>query len=167
MRGLVPLIKNKLWRPIDFLDLILYYYMFGYDIFMILRFGWLLVISLYKDDYLQFFMCVLLITRLLRLVGRLGSRKPVKPHQLGGDRYTNWPSQVGPQSLCNRSFWWVQGLLSESVLWPSQISSFFSYRLTMKEYVTKCLKKSVRKLYGRYGDMIKQYIVPSEERLMA
>ena len=28
----------------------------------------------------------------LRLVGRLGSRKPVKPHQLGGYRYPNWLS---------------------------------------------------------------------------
>ena len=44
-----------------------------------LHFGWLLVLSLHKEDYLQFFfkLCVLLITRLLRLVGRLGTRKPV------------------------------------------------------------------------------------------
>ena len=37
--------------------------------------------------FTNFYICVLLITRLLRLVGRLGSRKPVKPHQLGGYRY--------------------------------------------------------------------------------
>ena len=51
-------------------------------------------------------MCVLLITQLLWLVGRIVSRKPVQPHQLEGWRYSNWPSQVGQQSLCNRSFRW-------------------------------------------------------------
>ena len=43
-----------------------------------LRFGWLWVLILYKEDYFQkIYMCVLLITRLLRLVGRLSARKPV------------------------------------------------------------------------------------------
>ena len=64
-----------------------------------------LVLGLYKEDYLQILkMCVLLITQLLRLMGKLGSRKPVKPHQLDSYRYPNWLSKVSPQSLCNRSF---------------------------------------------------------------
>ena len=43
-----------------------------------LRFGWLLVLGLCKEDYLQFFqMCVLFITQIFRLVGKLESRKPV------------------------------------------------------------------------------------------
>ena len=38
----------------------------------------LLVLGLYEEDYLQNFeMCVLVITLILRLVGRLGSRQPV------------------------------------------------------------------------------------------
>ena len=41
------------------------------------HFGWLFFLGLYKDDYLQNFECVLLITLLLWLVGRLGSRKLV------------------------------------------------------------------------------------------
>ena len=36
-------------------------------------------------------MCVLLITRLLRLVGRMGTRKPVLPHQ--------WMTFVTPTEL--------------------------------------------------------------------
>ena len=51
--------------------------MFVYHILLPLRFGWLLVLSLYKEDYLQIFKCVLLITRLLLLVGSLSARKPV------------------------------------------------------------------------------------------
>ena len=43
---------------------------------------------------------------LLCWVGGLGARQPVLPQQLGGCRYSNWPSKVVPQSLCNRSFWW-------------------------------------------------------------
>ena len=39
--------------------------------------GWLLLLSLYKKDYLQIFKCVFLITQLLWLAGRLGSDKPV------------------------------------------------------------------------------------------
>ena len=38
---------------------------------------WLLVLSLYEEDYFHIFKCVLLITRPLRLVERLGTRKPV------------------------------------------------------------------------------------------
>ena len=38
-------------------------------------------------------MCVPLITQLLRLAGRLGTRKPVEPHKLGGCRYSNRPSR--------------------------------------------------------------------------
>ena len=49
-------------------------------------------ISIRRSIY-KFINCVLLITRLLRLVGTLGSHKPVKPHQLGGYfRYHNWRS---------------------------------------------------------------------------
>ena len=53
--------------------------MFVYHIFNdSLRFGWLLVLSLYKEDYVQIFkMCVLLIAQLLRIVGMLSARKPV------------------------------------------------------------------------------------------
>ena len=55
-----------------------------------------MVLSLNKEDYLQISkMCVLLITQLLRLVGRLCARKPVKPHQLGDCCYlTDRPKSV-------------------------------------------------------------------------
>ena len=51
-------------------------------------------------------MCVLLITPLLRLLGRLSARKPVKQLQWSDCCKSNWPSLVGPQSLCNQSSWW-------------------------------------------------------------
>ena len=57
--------------------------MFGYHIFMISPFGWLLVLSLYKEDYWQ--LCVLLITRLLQLVEK-GTRCD----------YTSWKAVVTP-----------------------------------------------------------------------
>ena len=57
-------------------DILLHYYICLCTIFLWpLRFGWLLVLSLYKEDYLYIFKCVSL--RLLRLVGRLSARKPV------------------------------------------------------------------------------------------
>ena len=60
-------------------DILLYYYIFVCTTFLWpLRFGWLLVLSLYKKDYLQIFKCVSFrLPRLLRLVGRLSARKPV------------------------------------------------------------------------------------------
>ena len=77
------------------------------------------------------------VTRLLRLVERLVSRKPVEPQQLGGYRCPNWPSWVGPQSLCNRSFGGVFVLsrcfldfsagVGAFIIGLSQISSFFSW----------------------------------------
>ena len=49
-------------------------------------------VSIRKGIY-KFINCVLLITRLLRLVRTLGSHKPVKPHQLGWHfRNHNWRS---------------------------------------------------------------------------
>ena len=52
-------------------------------------------------------------------MGRLGSSNPILPHQLvGGCRYSNWPSSVGPQSflvafyfvpLLFRIFCWYMG----------------------------------------------------------
>ena len=55
----------------------------------------------------------------------------------GGYRYPNWPSEVGPQSLCNRRFWWrlcvvtlLFGFFSRCrgfVIKLSQISSFSLY----------------------------------------
>ena len=39
-------------------------------------------------------MCVLIITQLFRLVGRLGSRKHVLPYQFGGCRYSNRPKSI-------------------------------------------------------------------------
>ena len=44
--------------------------LYVYRFLLPLRLGWLLVCCLYKEIYLQ--MCVPLITRLLRKVGRLG-----------------------------------------------------------------------------------------------
>ena len=35
-----------------------------------------------------------------------GPCKTGKPHQLGDCNYSNWPSLVSPQSLCNWTFWW-------------------------------------------------------------
>ena len=100
-----------------------------------LRFGSLLVLGLYKEDYSQICKCTP-ITQLLQLVGMLGSRKLVKPLQLGCYCYSNWLSYVGPQSMCNRSLWWrfcvVTCFLDFSVgvrdfvICLSQISSLFS-----------------------------------------
>ena len=45
--------------------------MFVYHILCSLRFSWMLVLSIYKEDYLQILNVVLLITQLLRLAGRL------------------------------------------------------------------------------------------------
>ena len=52
--------------------------------------GWLLILSLQKE-YITYnlLMCVLLITQLLPLLGRIASCKPVQPHQLGGCRCSN------------------------------------------------------------------------------
>ena len=61
-----------------YFNILLYYYTCLCTTFLWpLHFGWLLVLSLHEEDYLQIFKCILLITRLLRLVGRLGTRKPV------------------------------------------------------------------------------------------
>ena len=73
----------------------------------------------------------------MRWIGRLSARKLVQPHQWGDCCYSNWPSLVGPQSLCYRFFWW-RFLCWHDVffifLWAfviglSQISSFLSYHL--------------------------------------
>ena len=71
-------------------DILLHYYICLCTTFLWpLRFGWLLVLSLYEEDYLQIFKCVSFwlhgcdeeddvhYDSLLRLVGRLGARKPV------------------------------------------------------------------------------------------
>ena len=50
----------------------------------------------------QFINVYFLITRLLWLVGRLGTRKPVWPHQL--DEWCYCHPNIGPQSLWNWSF---------------------------------------------------------------
>ena len=63
-----------------------------------------------------------------------------KPYQLGSCRYSNWPSEVGPQSLCNRLFClrfdfscchvvfflYFSVDIGVFVIWLSQISSYFS-----------------------------------------
>ena len=69
-----------------------------------LRLGWLLACCLYKDIYLQ------IVKRVsFWLHGCCGEWKGWacklgKPHQLGGRSYSNWPSLVSPQALCNRTF---------------------------------------------------------------
>ena len=83
-------------------------------------------------------MCVLLITRLLQLVGSLGSCKPVQPHQLGCYRY---PASDRPKSVRSRCvievfggvavlshcfFDFSVGVARGFCLGLSQISSFFS-----------------------------------------
>ena len=73
-------------------------YLFVYWFLWPLRLVWLLVCCLYKEVYLQIFlMCVLLITRLLRLVGRW-ARKPVND--------TSWVALITqtdrPKSVRNR-----------------------------------------------------------------
>ena len=65
-----------------------------------------------------------------------GPCKTGKPHQLGGCSYSNWPSEVGPQPLCNRTFLWrclcchcpfdISVGVGAFVIGLSQISSFFS-----------------------------------------
>ena len=55
----------------------------------------MLVSGLYMADYLQFFeVCVILITQLLRYMGRFGSDKPVQPHQLYDSSHSNQPFKV-------------------------------------------------------------------------
>ena len=85
--------------------------------------------------FITFQLCALLITQFLLLVGRLGSSKPVLPHQFYGSIYSNWQPKVDPQSLLSK-FWWrlcVVSFLSFSygktvfVIELNPISSFFSY----------------------------------------
>ena len=64
-----------------------------------LRFGSLLVVGRYKEDYLHFLMCVLLIVQLLRLLGRLGTRNRFNYTQLIAD-YTSTPTDH-PKSVRN------------------------------------------------------------------
>ena len=66
--------------------------MFVFYILWPLRSCELLVLSLYKEEYLQIFKCVCPFDyTAVWLVGRFGDREPVKPHKLGGFRYTDWP----------------------------------------------------------------------------
>ena len=60
-----------------------------------LRFGWLLVLSLYKEDYLQIFKCVYFWLHVVAASGRLSSCKPVLRHRYGDRCYSNRPSLVG------------------------------------------------------------------------
>ena len=74
LRAAQPSLLNV---PIYFWYTIILLSLFVYHIFITSPL-WLAVVSLYKEGNLQFFlMCVVLITRLLRLVGRLSARKPV------------------------------------------------------------------------------------------
>ena len=68
-------LRTAYFSGCPFIFLIYHYYMCLCTTFLWpLHFGWLLVLSLYKEDYIQIFKCVLLITRLLWLVGRLNPR---------------------------------------------------------------------------------------------
>ena len=71
--------------PLYFWYTFILLYKFVYHIFMTSPL-WLAVgpRSLLGGLFTNFKICVLLITRLLWLVGRLSARKPVWPHQLGG-----------------------------------------------------------------------------------
>ena len=79
-------------------------------------------------------MCVLLITRLLRLVGRLGSREPVKPYQFGGYRQSKKNRTKSIRNSCViKVFCGVVTLLFDFfvgegafVIGLTDISSFFS-----------------------------------------
>ena len=109
-----------------------------------LRFGLLLVCCLYKQVYLHFLnMCPFDYTAVAG-TGKIG---PVNRFTIpvGWLSYSNWPSLVGPQSLCNRTFLVALFVLS---LWPfdisvcigafliglSQISSFVSFQQTVLAY---------------------------------
>ena len=85
-------------------------------------------------------MGVLLITQLLRLLGRLESRKSVYPHPSDGCRYSNCQSLVIPESLSNRLlvaflccrftyFFEFSVCVSVFVIERSQISSFVSLKI--------------------------------------
>ena len=84
-------------------------------------------------------MGILLITQLLWLVGRLGSRKPVKPHQLVAIvTPTDRPKSVhnrcvievfGGVCLLSRCFLGFSVGVGALVIGLSQISSFFSLHL--------------------------------------
>ena len=91
---------------------------------------------------------------------------------MGDCRHSNWPSLVGPHSLCNRMFCgvlFVVTLILEFsvgvrafVIWLSQMSSFVSYydmRLSNKTLTQRYVKSSLRKLYGLERDFIHQYEV--------
>ena len=87
-----------------FTILYLSYMLYVYWFLLPLRLGWLLVCCLYKEVYLQFFKRVS-----FWLHGCCGEwegwvNKPGKPYQLSGRSYSNWPSYVGPQPPCNRTF---------------------------------------------------------------
>ena len=74
-------------------------------------------------------MCVLLITQLLWLVGRLGSRKPVTSHQLGGYRYPNRCviEAFGGVFVLLRCFLDFPVGVGAFVIGLRQISTFFSF----------------------------------------
>ena len=92
-------------------------------------------------------MIVPLNTSLLRAVDRLWSGKPVQPHQFDYRSYSDCPSYVVPQLLCNRSFWWRLYVVSWLFLFSDgigffvmgsiQISSFFSFKYSSVDIYTQ------------------------------
>ena len=83
---------SLLWRMSLYIFDILFLYTLHVCviIFWPLSFSWLLVFGIYTEDYLQILNVCPFDYTAFRSVGRLGSRTPVKPHQLGGYRYPNW-----------------------------------------------------------------------------
>ena len=64
--------------------------------------------------------------------------------------------------------------ISQIIRYPRACSSYecfipraarLSYKLLGQGYVSECLKLSLRKFYGRYGDLIKHYEVPLSQML--
>ena len=126
-------------------------------------------------------MCVLLITRLLRGVGRW-ARKPVN--------HTSWVAVVTPtdrpksvRNCClielfcgvvcvvTLSLWhfcWYRGFChrtgSDLLLFVFRAARLSS-KLLGQGYVMERLKSSLRKFYGRYGDLIKHYEVSLSQML--
>ena len=65
-----------------------------------------------------------------------GSGKVGPVNRITTPGYSNWPSEVDPQPLCNRTFLWrffvlslclfdISAVVGAFVIWLSQISSFF------------------------------------------
>ena len=107
--------------------------------------------SLCIINNINFLFChVRLITQLFQWVGRLVTYKPVSPHQLDDCCYSNCPSFVGTQSLCNRIHRWLC-LLHNPTMWQSYFTLHSSvYSINRQSEIDKDIA-SVSTLKGNFS----------------